>query len=319
MADAHTRKIMKTKEEVLQAIHEHGLLHKADAIEPFIWPSIRLLYPETQPANYEIGASRFGGLPDLPEDWEWPHWPGYTQYDRKGNVRQHDPPGPFCFMAQINLEEVAPYDINGQLPPRGMLYFFSAVWLNCILNYQKAWQVLYYNASLSRLQSKPVPPISQEFQAALNRSNGTPENHQFKPCAMQFVTEMTLPQGYDNPNIAQMNLSEEERSHYLELSDLVSPESLQTPRYSGIPGDPPAWASEPIHRLLGHPQGGQGIGGDQWKLRLLLQLDSDLQAGTEGYPSNLFWEWDGRGFFLIPEEALQQRDFTRVELGYDVS
>src|SRR5262245_60044747 len=105
--------VMKqSKEQVIEAIHKFGLGEVEDKIEPFIWPSVRLLYPETQPATYETGASRFGGLPDLPEEWAWPQWRGNTLYDRKGNIRQHDPPGPLCFMAQINLEEVKSYDID---------------------------------------------------------------------------------------------------------------------------------------------------------------------------------------------------------------
>ena len=47
-----------------------------------------------------VGASKIGGAPDLPKDFEWPSW----------NDR------PLDFLAQINLAEVAGIEIDAGLP-----------------------------------------------------------------------------------------------------------------------------------------------------------------------------------------------------------
>lgn len=56
-------------------------------------------------------ASKIGGKPWLPRDFQWP-------------VYESDAPRHLSFLCQINLEEVKPYDRDGVLPSKGMLYFF---------------------------------------------------------------------------------------------------------------------------------------------------------------------------------------------------
>lgn len=52
--------------------------------------------------------SRLAGIPDLPPDFDWPEFEDE----------------PLKFIAQFNLEDVAPYDTFEQLPKTGMLSFF---------------------------------------------------------------------------------------------------------------------------------------------------------------------------------------------------
>jgi uncharacterized protein YwqG len=56
-------------------------------------------------------ASKLGGKPWLPRDFQWP-------------VYESDEIRPLAFLCQINLEEVSPYDRDRVLPTKGMLYFF---------------------------------------------------------------------------------------------------------------------------------------------------------------------------------------------------
>lgn len=56
-------------------------------------------------------ASKIGGKPWLPQDFQWP-------------VYESDETRPLSFLCQINLEEVKSYDRDGVLPGKGMLYFF---------------------------------------------------------------------------------------------------------------------------------------------------------------------------------------------------
>ena len=79
-------------------------------------PAVRLAARREPDAAMDIGATKFGGAPDLPHGTRWPMW---------------TPPGsaearPLQFFAQVNLAEVAavapgPLD----LPPEGQLSFFA--------------------------------------------------------------------------------------------------------------------------------------------------------------------------------------------------
>jgi hypothetical protein len=57
------------------------------------------------------GQSKIGGKPDVSASFEWPCEDGTDS--------------PLAFLAQINLEEVAPHDFDKQLPAQGMLWFFT--------------------------------------------------------------------------------------------------------------------------------------------------------------------------------------------------
>ena len=56
------------------------------------------------------GKSHWWGFPDLPLGVEWP---------------SGDDGELLTFICQIRLEDAAPYDLEGHLPPKGMLWFFA--------------------------------------------------------------------------------------------------------------------------------------------------------------------------------------------------
>lgn len=70
-----------------------------------------------KPAENE---SKLGGLPYLPADFKWPYYNGKDYDDVKKNR-------PLSFLAQIDLERVHPFDKDGALPEKGMLYFFYEI------------------------------------------------------------------------------------------------------------------------------------------------------------------------------------------------
>lgn len=61
-------------------------------------------------AKPKVGASKFGGIPDLPKGVNW----SKSKYSKL----------PYSFLAQINLNEVVNFDVEQVLPNFGMLYFF---------------------------------------------------------------------------------------------------------------------------------------------------------------------------------------------------
>ena len=74
-------------------------------------PAIALHSTPMDDAHIALGASKFGGAPDVPDGFVWP------RYQSKS----------LGFLAQINLREVAFFDIEKQLPATGNLLFFAAL------------------------------------------------------------------------------------------------------------------------------------------------------------------------------------------------
>lgn len=69
-------------------------------------------------ADTVVGASRFGGMPDVPADFTWPVFETATYDDDAVTAR------PLAFLAQFHCEALAPYDTDGLLPKTGVLSFF---------------------------------------------------------------------------------------------------------------------------------------------------------------------------------------------------
>ena len=67
--------------------------------------------------THKLGATRFGGKPDVPSDFVWPTYEGES-YDHVVKDR------PLTFLAQFNCAELAQFDKEHLLPDHGLLSFF---------------------------------------------------------------------------------------------------------------------------------------------------------------------------------------------------
>ena len=67
-------------------------------------------------ADELFGKSKWWGFPDMPEDLEYPAVPVPGEFD-----------DPLTFICQIRCADLAPCDPAGQLPHKGMLYFFASL------------------------------------------------------------------------------------------------------------------------------------------------------------------------------------------------
>jgi hypothetical protein len=85
-----------------QALKAHPEM--SSVVEKLVEPATRL--DVTPAADLSLGASRIGGVPDLPPSMKWPELAG----------------SPFQFVAQIRLDEILPPPAD--LPASGMLWFF---------------------------------------------------------------------------------------------------------------------------------------------------------------------------------------------------
>lgn len=265
-----------------QRLGEAGLDRFTGALMEMARPSIRLVAERALPAE-TMRASRLGGLPDLPTTTSWP-----TNDDQ-----------PLSFIAQLNLADVAPHDVEGILPKDGLLaFFYEAVG-------QVAWgfdpadhgsaAVLYTPASARAERRDPPPELTHEGV--------------FPSIRLAAHAELTFAP-WESFVVEALGMSRDEGFAYAGTFD----SSDQT-----------------IHRLLGHPDPVQGdmqlecqlvtnglycgnstsyqepravdlrAGAAEW--RLLFQIDSQDEVG-------MMWGDVGRLYYWIKHSDLLTRDWS---------
>ncbi len=136
---------------------------------------IRIAYEEAA-SPLSLGASKIGGKPHLPSDFTWCRYDGES-YDGERKDR------PLAFLMQINLAEVAPFDKDGLLPKRGMLYFFyepeSMRW-GFLPDDKGSARVFYYDIPADELCETDLPEdLDRQYTCA--------------ECALTFSAVQNLP------------------------------------------------------------------------------------------------------------------------------
>ncbi|WP_324679164.1 YwqG family protein [Hymenobacter sp. GOD-10R] len=288
----------QTLDDLQAAAEAEGLGTFWPRLAPYCRPSIRVS-PALAAAPLPLGASRLGGVPDLPAAVGWPTWQGRS----------------LSFLVQLNLAELAIYPAAAVLPSAGWLSFFydaqEQPWGYDPANRGRA--VVQYHGPDAVLAPRLLPAdLSLEDYTA------------FPEVALSFAAEMTFPNPWeDEVGITEEELSEEQHEGYWRLLHrhgdgtsrlLGNPDVIQNPMRAQC-----ALVTRGLYH--GSTQGLQetqqklGISDEQveelkqaatteWEL--LLQLDSHEAE------ANMMWEDLGRLYFWIPREALAQRDFGAV-------
>jgi uncharacterized protein YwqG len=263
-----------------------GLGDYAVALESLVRPSIRLRSELVEEPRIEPGATKLGGRPDLPGTFDWP---------RYGDV-------PHSFVAQINLADVHPFDVDRLLPETGLLSFFydseQHVW-GFDPAEDGAWAV-YHLANVQDLVRRDPP-------------DDLPAEGSFAAMRLHPSLELTFAP-WELSEVAALGLTRDELFSYGEII-----------------GD----GDQTIHRLLGHPEPIQGDmqlecqlvshglycgdetgyddpraaelepGAVEW--RLLLQIDSEDDE-------DMMWGDMGRIYYWIHRDALAARAWERTRL-----
>lgn len=148
---------MDKKIEVL--IDKYGLSHLKEELIHTVFPCVKVV-PKQQ-EMIAIGSSKMGGVPDLPDSFEYPMY--------KGN--------PLQFIAQLNLNDLQNVGMDHNLPKTGMLYFFSIEnYFEEDVNPTEAGRVLYYDIPVEQLRR------ADETQA------------KYTQCAITFELTYKLPE-----------------------------------------------------------------------------------------------------------------------------
>jgi len=253
-----------------------GLGKHAARILALARPSL-LLAPKRCAQNVLArGASRLGGVPDLPPHFEWPSYGGR----------------PHAFLAQFQLDALP----ASLLPRTGTLAFFYEVeamtWGNERADSGSA-QVAYFDTPLDSLVPRQPP------------------GEIFAPCALSFEETVDLPEHGDLIVEDRLDdLDDDEQEAYSELAA-----SLHEDLYHHLLGHPQLIQNdlrvECEQASSSHPSSPEGYKaarprGHEWEL--LLQLDTD-DAGPG-------WMWgdSGRIYFCIRNVDLAAHRFDRTWL-----
>lgn len=256
----------------------------AQALAQLALPAIAIQStPQANASATALGTSRLGGAPDLPAGATWPEYQGM----------------PLSFIAQVRLEEVAPYDVGHLLPPAGMVWFFYDAQQQTFGDDPRsrgAWQVTYAPTSAG------LQPAA--FPAAL------PTQARFSPCALTFSTVLSLPQdpSAEQPPVALSGPDQKAYETFLASYPVPTPHGAPQDQLLGYPttlqDDMRMECQLAAHGL---PVDGSApataslaSGAPNWQL--LFQVDSDTRAGMR-------WADAGMLYYWIERDALRARSF----------
>ena len=150
--------------EIAKGCKERGLEELFEFLKPMAKNAIKIDTQAKDDGDIAIGASKFGGQPDLPASVSWPS----------------NENGALSFVAQINFAEVSKFDTDGLLPKSGMLYLFYDINLR-IWGYdpadKKGFAVIFSEAAKDQLV----------------RQNMDSGNFTFGARSLSFRNELNLP------------------------------------------------------------------------------------------------------------------------------
>jgi len=273
-----------TQSEIQDALVTFGLSDQAEILARLAQPSIRLTTRKVMLEDLPIGASRLGGLPDLP-DTDWPE-----------NL---------SFIGQINLQDIRSFEGADALPSSGWLYFFYDV-ENQPWGFDPqdvgGWKVVYYDGPLFSLSRKPVS----------SKRNLAP----FSACALTFSSEITMPD-LDTPDMEKLGLSQEIEFRYIEFLDEYFSSGETTHRKLGY-ADQIQGEMQLECQLVSSGIYCGDVSGYKDPRRAELEPDAKdwlllLQVDTDD-TLNSMWGDVGRIYYWIRSQDLRNKEFSEAWL-----
>lgn len=256
-----------------------GLSRLVKDIDAVSQASIRLYTTPVDESTLKIGASKIGGVPDLPPGVRWPEWKGLPQ----------------SFIAQIRLDDARQYDTDRVLPQSGMLWFFydaQQQTFGADPADRGGWSVIFTD-DLTNLKRTPAP-------AKL------PAASQFKACSIRFASEITLSQ-YPKLEIPNFDWTDEEQKKYEALLSTFPDPADHAAIHDRLLGNPDTIQDDMRLecQLTSHgvtdvndPRAAElSKGAMEW--RLLLQIDSDEHAGMRWGNAGMIYYWIERADLLV--------------------
>lgn len=268
------------------AIRQKGLSQLTPLLDKLTSSSIRISTNPSYETAIQPGQSKFGGMPDLPANIEWPAMNS----------------APMEFIAQIQLADTQPYDSAHLLPSRGLLSFFydsSQKTYGADPNDKAGLKVLYLRQEAASLQRTDLPPM-------------LPAEARSRVCSVGFSNELTMTL-QPNLEVTTLAWSDNNQEKYDDaLQKLTGGAMHPIHRMLGFPDTiqddmrmecqlaangiaDPGSAPEKVATLAS--------GAKDWML--LLQVDSDESVGMR-------WANAGMLYFWIRRDDLANQRFENV-------
>ncbi len=258
---------------VVDAVQEAGLEGiAADRVIDLLRPAIAfdLLKYKSLP----VGASKFGGQPDLPAKLKWP-----TYADDEDRM--------LPFVLQLDLAALHGHDKEGLLPKKGMLYFFS----DTAPDELEDGRVLYTEQPIEKLVRRPFP---EDLVDRVKQADFIAQLPEYK---IELTPVFTLPPLAFLRDRAVLTDDDEQTLQTLAATVI----KLANKKL-------PAQCS----RLLGWPDSLQGEVVESVDHIALLQLNG-YELSPKGI-EKVFEHWCGDGLihFLITRADLEKQKFDRA-------
>ncbi|MGI4875690.1 MAG: YwqG family protein [Janthinobacterium lividum] len=277
----------QTADDIQHLFTARGLAAYWPAFQDKLQPCIRLRYSLVEDAAVAVGASKLGGLPDLPPGTAWPTFDGL----------------PLSFLGQLNLAELPDAEVRNLLPQQGMLSFFHSVTND---DYEKSpHAVVLSPVPASELACRPQPadwPDGEEV---------------FKTGALAMAVEQSLPS--DMGEYARAVFHDAPPSEWSSYCELAEPDNSRetTNKVFGYAARNLDDDLEVVAEIIyaGRDATGWQAYADQlsvpektaiadnWLLLLQLDYNDDLGMGFGDMDQFYFW---------IRKTDLANRDFTKV-------
>ena len=253
--------------------------------------------------TYKLGATRFGGKPDVPPDFVWPTYEGES-YDHVVKDR------PLTFLAQFNCEELAQFDKEHLLPDHGLLSFFYETDTQC-WGYDpndKGCARVYWFEDMSALSAADFPAdMGEDFKFPMVKIQIAQKTSY--PSWTDFSEVFPDEKDYDAFDLVWNELTDETPENRSQL--LGWPDVIQTSMFDECDlvsqgyrlGNHENWNRIPKDIR----QQAEETARDRWML--LFQLDTVEQGDFE-----LMFGDCGHIYFYITKEDLAARRFDRIWL-----
>lgn len=296
------------EERLRERLRAGGLAHRAEAILAVAAPCVWLDSRREEDTAIAVGASKLGGLPDLPAGAEWPEW--------RGN--------PMAFIAQIRLDEASRFDDEAILPATGLLSIFFATDGEPKGNEDDddptSWRVMHVDGD-------PAAFVRRSAPAHL------PEGYRFQSSSLACSRWITLPD-VDDPEVAALGFTHEERLAYIEVESHFHEEERNTLFGTYLLGHAYTLNGsallEPYRVTHGLPYPGMERY-PKWprgkeRERMLARLAEMRRAAvrewrllfqTDGGATDMDFAGGGILHVTIAREALRRRDFSRAWMDLD--
>ena len=150
--------------------------------------AIRISFAKNGNAPLPAGCSKYGGRPDVADDFQWPH-------DNSGR--------PLSLLLQIDCADLAPLDHEGLLPASGHLYFFYELSKMYRDGQNNNVRVIYNDKPSSQL-------LPLDYPVNLDKK------HQLQECRLQYTRCKSLPRFEDLGHLTKKPSNDEDESEYFD-------------------------------------------------------------------------------------------------------